>query len=140
MTTLGVGKMSIVEDLEQDVEHLGMGLFYFVQKDDTVVLSSHCLGELSPFIVAYVAWRCAHQPSYGMPLHELGHIQPDEGILTAKHKLRQGPHQLCLSHAGGAEEDEAANGVPGILHPGSGSPHRLGHGGDGLILPDDTLV
>ena len=34
--SLGVGDAAVIQDLQQNVEHIRMGLFYLVKKNDTV--------------------------------------------------------------------------------------------------------
>src|SRR5262249_12387923 len=42
-TPLPVCKTPVVKNLQQDVEHIGMGLFDFVEKDHTIWTTSHRL-------------------------------------------------------------------------------------------------
>ncbi|GIW09631.1 MAG: hypothetical protein KatS3mg061_0688 [Dehalococcoidia bacterium] len=67
-------RAALVQDLEQDVEDLRVGLLDLVEQDDAVGLAPHRLGELAALVVAHVAGRRAHQPRNGVALHELGHV------------------------------------------------------------------
>ena len=88
LTSLGVAQMAVVEYLEQDVEDIGMGLLDLVQQDGAVGVASHRFSELSTLIVAYIARRRSDETGYGVPLHELRHVQSDHVILAAEHELR----------------------------------------------------
>ena len=79
--------MPIIENLEQYIEHLGVGLFYFVQQDAAVGLAAHTLGELSALVIAHVTGRRTYQPGHGVSLLELRHVQPNHGVFAAEHEL-----------------------------------------------------
>ena len=138
--TLGVREVPVLQDLEQDVEHLRVGLLDLVQEHHGVALAADSLGQLAAFLEAHIAWRCAHQSADVVTLHELAHVDLDERVLTAEHELGDRLGQLGLAHAGGAQEDERADGPLGVLEPGTSTPDRTRDGVDGLLLPDDPLV
>src|SRR5208283_4531821 len=54
---LGVGESAIVEDLQEDVEDVGMGLLDLVEEDDGIRPAADGLGELAALVVADVARR-----------------------------------------------------------------------------------
>ena len=83
-----------------------MGFFDLIQEDDRVGTPLDGLGQLPPLLVADIARRGADQPGDGVLLHVLGHVQPDQGLLGIEQELGQGPGELGLAHARGAEEDE----------------------------------
>ena len=58
---LGVREVPVLQDLEQDVEHLGVSLLDLVEQHHGVALAANSLGQLAAFIEAYVAWRRAHE-------------------------------------------------------------------------------
>ncbi len=75
-----------------------------------------------------------------MPLHELGHIDLDQGFFAAENELGQGLGEFGLTDARWAEEDERTNRALGVLQSGARSPDGLGDGLDGLVLADDPFV
>src|SRR4029077_10297487 len=77
-TALGVREVSVLEDLEEDVEDLGMGLLDLVEEDDRVVLATDSLGQLATLVEADVARGCTHEPAHVVALPELAHIYLDE--------------------------------------------------------------
>ena len=78
---LGVGQVAVLEDLEQDVEHLGVGLLDLVEQDHAVALAAHGLGQLAALVEADVAWRRADEAAHVVALHELAHVDLDERVL-----------------------------------------------------------
>ena len=137
---LGVGQMAVIEYLQQDVEDIRVRLFDFVEQDEAVGLAPHGLGELSALFIADVSGGRAYQARDGEFLHELGHVDADERVLTAEHELGQRSGQLGLADAGRPQEDEVADGVARVFESGAGAPDGLGDGVDGLVLADDALV
>ena len=106
---LGVGQVPVLQDLQEDVEHLGMRLLDLVEQDDAVVLAAHGLGQLAALVEADVAGRRTDQPRHVVALHELAHVDLDERVLTAEHELGERLGELRLADAGGPEEDERAD-------------------------------
>ena len=137
---LGVGEVTVLQDLQQGVEDVRVGLLDLVEQDHGEGPAAHLLGELATLVVADVAGRSAEEPRDRVLLGELGHVELDEGVLVVEQELRQGLGQLGLSDAGGAGEDEGATGALGVLQAGTGAADRLRQGLDGLVLTDDALV
>ena len=75
-----------------------------------------------------------------MLLHVLGHVDADHGVLIAEHGLGQGLAQLGLADAGGAQEQEGADGPLGVLQTHTAAADGLGHGGHGLVLAHHPLM
>jgi hypothetical protein len=113
----GVGEAAVVEDLQEDVEDIGVRLFDLVEEDDGVRTAADGLGELAALVVADVAGRRADEPRDGVLLHVLGHVDADHGGLVVEEELGEGARGLGLADAGGAEKDEAADGRLGSLRP-----------------------
>ena len=104
--TLGIGQVPVLQDLEEDVEHLGMRLLDLVEQDDAVALAAHRLGQLAALVVADVAGRGTDQARHVVALHELAHVDLHQRVLRAEHELGERLGQLGLADAGGAHEDE----------------------------------
>ena len=58
---LGVGQVPVLQDLEQDVEDLRVGLLDLVEQHDRVALAADRLGQLAALVEADVARRRADQ-------------------------------------------------------------------------------
>ena len=137
---LAVGQAAVVEDLQQDVEDVGVGLFDFVEKDDAVGPAADGFGELAAFLEADVAGRRADQAGDGVLLLVLGHVDADHGVLVVEEKLGERARQFGFADAGGAQEDEAADGPVGVLEAGAGALHGIGDGLHGFVLADHAVV
>src|SRR5262245_6300338 len=140
LAPLRVGQLSVLEDLEEDVEHVRVGLLDLVQKDDRVRLPADGLGQLAAFVVADVARGRADEPGHGVLLHVLRHVDLDHRVLVAEQELGERAGELRLPDTRGAEEDERAGRALRILDPGPRAADRLGDGDDRLVLADDALV
>ena len=139
-TALRVGQSAVVQDLEQDVEDVGMGLLHLVKEDDGVGLAADGLGELAALLIADVAGRRSDQTGDAELLHVLGHIDADQILFVVKEVGGNGLCQLGLAYAGRPEEEEGTDRPLGILDPGAGALDGLGDDADGLVLSDDAAV
>ena len=137
---LGVGEPPVLEDLEQDVEDVGVGLLDLVEQQHRVGLAAHGLGQLAALVVADVAGRRADEPRDRVLLHVLGHVDADHRVLVAEQELGQRPGELGLADPRGAEEDERAGGALRVLDPGARAADRLRDGLDRDVLADHPLV
>lgn len=54
--------MPVVEDLEQDVEDIGVSLFHLVEQQQRIRVVAHRLGELSRVLMTDVTRGSTHQP------------------------------------------------------------------------------
>ena len=126
--------------MQQDVEHVRVGLLNLVEQDDPVGPPADGLGQLSGVIVAHIARRRADEPGNGVPLAILGHIQPHHAVLVVEEEFGQGPAQLRLAHAGGSQEYKAAERPLGVIEAGTGAADGVGDGVDGFFLADDPPV
>ena len=137
---LAVGQATLLQDLQQRVEHVGVGLLDLVEEHHGERLAADGLGELAALLVADVAGGRADQAADRVLLHVLGHVEADQALLVAEQELGERLGQLGLPDAGGAEEDERAAGALRVLEAGAGAADGLGDRLDGLLLADDPLV
>ena len=105
-----VGQLAIFKDLQQDVEDIGVRLLDFVEQDDGIRRALDAFGQLAAFLVAHVSRRRTDELGDGVLLHELRHIEADERLVGAEEEVGQGARHLRFADAGGAEEEEAADG------------------------------
>ena len=112
---VAVGEAAVVQDLQEGIEDLRVGLLDFVEEDHGVGPAAHRLGELAAFLVAHVARGRADEPGDRVLLHVLAHVQAHHGLLGVEEELGQGPGQLGLAHPGGAQENEGTQGPVGVL-------------------------
>ena len=103
---LAVGEAALVENLQEDVEDIGMRLLDFIEEEHGVRPPADLLGELSALFVADVAGRRADQPCHGVLLHILRHIDAQHGALVVEEEFGEGPRELRLADARRSEKDE----------------------------------
>nr|GFD52037.1 hypothetical protein [Tanacetum cinerariifolium] len=104
--------------LEEDFVHVRVRLFHFVQQYDAVRFAPHRFGEHAAFAVPDVARRSAFECRDGMGFLELAHVDGDDVLLAAVHRLGQRQRGLGLAHAGSARQHEHADGFAGVIQPG----------------------
>src|SRR5689334_21585239 len=89
-----VGELAVLKYLQQDVEVIRVRLLDFIEQYDAVRRALHALGELSTLFIAYVSGRRADQLRNRVLLHEFGHIEANQRLLTAEHELRERARDL----------------------------------------------
>ena len=138
--SLAVGQPSVVEQLQQDVQDLGMRLLDLVEQHHGVRPAAHGFGQLTGLVVADVSGRRADHPRDGVLLLVLRHVDADHRVLVVEQEFGERARELGLADTGRPEEDEAAERPIRILQAGAGAANRVGHGGDRFVLADDALV
>ena len=131
--------LAFFQNLEQQVHHVRVRLFDFVEQHDRVRPAAHRFGELAAFLVTDVAGRRADQARRRELLHVLAHVDLDERVAVAEHELRQRAGQERLAHARRAQEDERANRTLRVFQVRAAAAQRLADGDDRFVLADDLL-
>ena len=103
---LRVGQATVFEDLQQDVEHVGVRLLDLVEQQHAVRLAAHGLGELAALVVTDVTGRRTDQAADAVLLHVLGHVDADHRLGVAEQEVCERAGQLGLADTGRSEEDE----------------------------------
>ena len=116
---LAVGQPPVVEQLQQDVQHLGVRLLDLVEQHDGVGTAPDRFGQLAGLVVADISGRRADHPRHRVLLLVLGHVDPHHRLLVVEQELGQRARQLGLADAGRPEEQEAAERPVRILQPGA---------------------
>ncbi len=139
-TSFIVGKPAIVKHLQQNVEHIGMGFFDFIEEYNRIGFTPNGFGELSAFVIAYIARRRTYQPANGMTLLVFTHVYAGHGIFVIEQEFAQSLGQFGFSDSGGTQEDERADGLALIAKSGAAASYGITHGLNGFCLPDHTLA
>ena len=85
----GIGELSVLQDLKQEMKQVGVRLFDLVKQHQAVRSTAHRLGELSPLLVSHVAgWR-TDEARNGVLFHILRHIQANDGLFVPEQSRRQ---------------------------------------------------
>ena len=82
-----IGKNTVVEDLQENIEYLGVSLFDFIEEHYGIRFSSYFFGELSALVEAYVTGRRAYEFGYADFIHILGHIHSYHKAFVTEHCL-----------------------------------------------------
>src|SRR5882757_2956516 len=109
LSTVAIFHDALVEHLEENLMHVGMGLLDFVEQYHAVRLSPYRLGQSSAFAVTDIARRRAFQRRDGVRLLKLRHVDGDHVLLAAIERLGQRQRGLSLADTGGAGEHEYAD-------------------------------
>ena len=133
-----VRELPLFHDLQQHVVNFRVSFLELVKHHDRIGAAAQGFCELTCIVVADIARRRTHQSRRCMPFHKLGHVELDGGVFAAKHELGQRLGELGLADAGGAKENERADGPARILQPGACAAHGARDGSDGFILPNDA--
>ena len=103
---MAVRQAAVIEDLQEQIKHIGVCLLNFIKKDDRVRLPSDALSKLSAVVISYVAGRRTDHFTDCVRFHELGHIYTDQGIFLCKHCLGKGLNQFRLSDTGRTDKNK----------------------------------
>ena len=76
-SSLVVGQTTIVQQLQQNVEHVRMSLFDFIEQYNAVRLPPYGFRQLTAFIIANISRRRSDKSGDGVFLHVFGHIDTD---------------------------------------------------------------
>ena len=98
-SALRIGQSAVVQNLQQDIEHIGMRFFDFIKQNYRVRSAAHSLGQLTALLIAYITGSGTDQTRYGVFLHIFAHIDTDNRILIVKQALRQSLGQLGFADA-----------------------------------------
>src|SRR6476661_5412815 len=110
-----VRQSSVVEHLQQHVEHVPVRLLDLVEQHDLVGSPPHRFGQHAAFLIADIAGGRAHQPRHRMLFHELAHVDTNHRRRIVEQELCEGLGQLGLADARWAEEQEGSEWTVRIL-------------------------
>ena len=133
LAAVGIGQGAMIKDLQQQVKHIRVGLFYFIQQQDTVRLLVDRIGQQAALVKADITRRRADQARDGMPLHILRHIKARQ--LDA-HLQGQLAGDLGLAHPGRPGKQEIADRLVGIAEARARHLDRVGQRAYRLILAE----
>ena len=78
----GVGHLALLQNLQEQVHHVRVRLFDFVEEHDGVGPAADGFGKLAALLVTDVARRRTDQARGGELLHVLGHVDLDERVAS----------------------------------------------------------
>ena len=86
---LAVGQATVVEDLQQHVEHVRVRLLDLIEQQHRIRPATHGFRQVAAFLVADVARRRADETRDRVLLHELGHVDADHRLFGIEEELGQ---------------------------------------------------
>ena len=90
LAALAVSQLTIIQDLQEDIENIWMRLFHLVKEQDRIRPVTHLFRQFPSFFIAYIAWRRSIEAASREFLHVLTHIKADECRLIIKETFGQG--------------------------------------------------
>ena len=139
-SALAIGKTSIIQNLQQDIKHISMSLFDFIQQNNTIWMTTNSLCQLTTLVIAYIAWRRTNQTGYRVFLHVFTHINTNHAAFIIKESLCQSLGQLGFTNTSRAKEDKGTNWPFWSLDTCSSSQNCLADHLNSLILTNYPLM
>ncbi len=136
---LAVGQASIVQQLEQDVEDLGVRLFDFVEQHDRMRFAAHGFGQGAAFVVTDITRGRADQPRHGVLFHELAHVHAHKRLLVVEEELGERAGGFRFADARRTEQQERPERSARLLQSGARAAHRFADRDERVVLAHDTL-
>lgn len=112
-----VREYAVLQNLQQDVENVGMSFFDFIEKHNRIRLSAHLFGELSALFEAYQSRCGAYEPRHAVLFHILAHIHADEQILVAEKRTSECLCKFGFTDAVGPRKMNEPMGRLGSFNP-----------------------
>ncbi len=102
---------TLIKNLQEEIEHIGVRLLDLIQENHGVGIIAHLVSQNSPALGAHDSPGHADEFVHGnggVPV--LGHVQAHHLLFIPEKKFGQGFGQFCLAHARRAKEKEYAVG------------------------------
>ena len=139
-TSFVIRQTTVVQHLQQHVEHIRVGFLDLVEQHDRVGFPTNRFRQLTALIVTDVSRRRTDQSRRAELLLVLAHVDTRHHVLVVEQVVRQRFRQLGLTHTRRTEEDETADRSFGVLQAGTRTTNRITHGYDRLVLTNHPLV
>lgn len=104
--SFGIGEPAFIEDLEEEVEDIGVGFFDFIEKYDGIWASAHGFGELAACFIADIAGRSADESGGGVFFHEFAHVETKKRVFGAEEIFGEAFGELGFADAAGTHENK----------------------------------
>ena len=132
-----VGQASLVHYLQQQVEHVGVSFFYFIEQHHRVWMTAHLLGKLAALFIAHISRRRTYQARHCELLHILTHVDTDKCVRRIEQILGKLLGQVSLAYACRTKEHKCTYGFGGVFQTYAVAVNSFDNTLDGLILSDD---
>ena len=138
--TLAIGQATFFQNLQQNVEDIGVRFLDLVKQHHRVRALTHGLRKLTALVEAHVARRRTHQARHAVLFHIFGHVEGDKRVLGVEQELRKRLGKLGFSHAGRTQENKRTRRSFRVFQACARTTDGLGQRRNGFILANDALV
>ena len=138
--TKAVGQPAFVQDLQQQVEHIGVRLLDLVKQHHLVGLATDRFGQHPTLLITHVARRGTDQARNTVLFHIFTHVEAQQIGFVVKQKIGQCFGKLCFADPRWSQKQKTANWPVWVLQAGSGTTHGIGDGMHSLLLTNDPLT
>ena len=136
---VSVGESSLVHDLQERVEHVGVCFLDFVEEHDGVGFTSHSVRQLSSFFIADISRRGADEAADAELFAIFAHVHSDERVFAAEELFGEAFHEIGLSHAGRSDKEEGADGAVSATESEAVAHQGTRHLFHSVVLSDDAF-
>ena len=70
-----IGDLSVIENLQKDIENIGMRFLDLIEKNNGIRFAAYLLRQLTRFVVTDIPRRRSDDPRYRVLLHEFAHVK-----------------------------------------------------------------
>ena len=116
-----------------------MCLLDLIEKNDRIRFPANSLRQLPSVVVSDISRRGSDQLTYGMCLHKLRHIHPDQRVFIRKHRFGNGFDQFRLPDTGRTDKNKRRR-LMLLTESGTVATNCARQSVNRLILPDHTLM
>ena len=138
--TLAIGQATFFQDLQQNVEDIGVRLLDLIEQHHRVRTLTHGLRKLAALVEAHVTRRRTHQARHAVLFHVFGHVEGDKRVLGVEQELGQRLGKLGFTHAGRTQENKRTRRSFRVFQACARTTDSLGQRRNGFILANDALV
>ena len=138
LSSLRIRQTSVLQQPQQDAQHIRMCLFDLVEQDDRPRTAADLFGQLSALAVSFISGRRADQTGDVVRLLILGQIDADQTV-PSEQKLRQRTAHRGLADTGRTGEQQRCLRPSAVAQSGGAPPDRPADACDRLPLSDHRL-
>ena len=137
---LAVRHLALVKRLVEQVEHIRVRFFHFIEKYHRVGFLADGLSQHAAFAIADIARRGTNQPRDGVLLLELGHIDGGQVLATAVEQLCQLQDGFGFTHATGTSQQKRAKRASRTAQVGACGQQVFMQAGNRQVLAFDGVT
>ena len=138
--SLSVSKPSVIKNLKQNVEYIGMRFFHFVKKNYAVRSAANRFCKLSSLIITDISRRRTDKTTYAEFFHIFRHIYAGKSLFVIEQKVCKRLCKFRFSNAGRSDKKKTSKRSVRVAQAGTVTADCIAYNLNGLILPDNALM